>query len=132
MRCYRLVYFYNIPEHGLPQNGQYYFNILVICIAIKPDWRLEIFGNSQINDVWYLDNITSVRPYVYHFYIEQELINDKDNVDFYIEAYPHCVVEIRDDYNICFYEMIDFDTDDLWEIDNYYIEEEEDGEIDSN
>lgn len=128
------MYFYDIPEHGLPKNSQYYFNIFVICVAIRPDCGLEIFGNSQINDIWYLDDITAARPYVYHFYVEQELVDDEDNADFYIEGYPHCVVEIQDNYNICFYEMIDFDTDDLWEINDYYIDDEgeENDETDSD
>lgn len=117
--------FYDIPENGLPRENEYYFNVLVICIAVIPQLAKELLGEN-VDEIYYLDQITSTRPTVYHFYIEPELGIQYDETEeeeyreevvYEICLFPHSVVEISPQGEISFFEMLDFDTEDFWRID---------------
>jgi hypothetical protein len=80
-----------------------------VCVGINADYLLL----DNITEVWYLDNITSARPYVVHFYLDDE---DPD-LEWSVELYPHSVVEVTEDMEVSFYDMLDFDTSGIWLID---------------
>lgn len=79
----------------LPKRAQYYFNILIISIAVQ----LDILGHKNTVDLW--DN--NARPTALHIYLDR----DSDYI-------PHQVLEITPNNKISFYDMIDYDTDDPW------------------
>lgn len=106
--------FFDTPGHYLSNNAQYYFNILVICIAVSPTHAQYIL-DKNISDIWYMQQITDSRPKVIHIFVDEMM--DKD-IDYLIECFPHSVVEVNQQ-RIYFYDMIDFDTDDPWEINPY-------------
>ena len=109
--------FYDIKDTALPEGGQYYFNILVINLAIQQDLWEQNFSKDT-TDFWNLENINGSRPTAVHLYQERRL-----NDEFWeAECVPHAVIEVLQNGEISWYTMIDFDTGDPWRID--YDEEE--------
>lgn len=112
--------FYDEHPMHLPNDGEYYFNILVICIAISEDYADEILPEG-VEDIWYCDHLTDPRPYAIHFYREDpdEMYDEEEDDcnDYEISYYPHCVVELSPTLGVTWFEMLDFDTEDLWRID---------------
>lgn len=130
--------FYDIPAEGLPEGHRYYFNVLMICIAISPQLASEIFPVQGLEELYFVDQITDIRPVAYHIYIEPELgiweVLEEENLEeeqlqdeegeeldseleCEIQLFPHSVVEIAENGEISFFDMLDFDTRDLWRID---------------
>lgn len=105
--------FFEEDPMSLPQDGQYYFNILVKTIAINPQQAEQYLGKG-IDEIVYIDQITGPRPYIFYCYIDDEL--DKD-IEYEIEYIPHCVVEVSESLGVSWWEMLDFDTEDPWRID---------------
>lgn len=119
------MHFFDINPNHLPHDGQYYFNVLVITIALNLEtWQeaIEDISIEGLESIWYTDQLTSPRPTAIHVYYEEEL-DGEEGCDFEITAYEHKVVEISSN-GIAWYDMIDWDTDDPWDFDGY-IEEEE-------
>lgn len=115
-----MLFFDEHPLH-LPKDAVYYFNILVICIAVSPEYTDEIFPEGVV-DLWYCDHLTDPRPYAIHFYavddVEEMYDEEADDYnDYEITFHPHCVVETDPKLGITWFHMIDFDTDDNWRID---------------
>lgn len=106
------TFFDELPEF-LPKDAQFYYNILIVCIEVSQEYWNEYFP-KDINETWYLQDITSSRPKAYHFYIEDDIDED---YDYEIYCIPHTVIAVEQDKQIQCYNMIDFDTDDPWEID---------------
>lgn len=104
--------FFEEPYLSLPKDAQYYFNVLIICIALAPDYAEELFGNNSIVDLWDIQRVNDARPVAIHTYVSRNLNKD---FDYEIECFPHQVVEVTD--NVAFYDMIDYDTDDPWRLD---------------
>lgn len=104
--------FFDTDPVSLPKDGQYYFNVLVMCIAINPADAEQYLG-KDVNEIQYIENLTAARPYLLYCFIDDEL--DKDT-EFEIECYPHCVVEVSGQLGISWWDMLDFDTDDAWRI----------------
>lgn len=125
--------FFDIKPESLPQDGQYYFNILVITIALNSENWEAFVEDSSIEDltcVWYLDELTAPEPKAICVYLEDELDQDIEESDieqviFSMEIYPHKVIEISK-YGIAWYDMIDFNTGDFWSINGEIEEDEED------
>lgn len=122
--------FFDIKLESLPHDGQYYFNILVITIALNSDnWR-DFVEETQMKDlmcVWYLDELTNPEPRAICVYLEDELNEDdeeEERVLFSMEFYPHKVVEISSQ-GVAWYDMLDFETGDFWSINNEIEEDEE-------
>lgn len=122
--------FFDIKLESLPHDGQYYFNILVITIALNSDnWR-DFVEETQMKDltcVWYLDELTNPEPRAICVYLEDELNEDdeeEERVLFSMEFYPHKVVEISSQ-GVAWYDMLDFETEDFWSINNEIEEDEE-------
>lgn len=107
-----MTFFDNHPQH-LPYDGEYYYNILVVCIGMQPYIAKEVFPQQEVKDIWDIDNITAARPYAVHIYEDSGL--DRD-IDFEIQCFPHTVLEVSQKYGLSFYDMIDFDTENPWEI----------------
>ncbi len=106
--------FFDEEYMSLPDKARYYFNILVICIAVSPEDNDNILPDGVTN-IWFLDNINDARPWIIHFYLDDE--SDDTDIDYSIEFFPHSVVEIHDELGISFYNMLDFNTTDFWRID---------------
>lgn len=106
------TFFDELPEF-LPENAQFYFNILMVCIEISQDCWDKYF-HQDIDEIWYLQDITSSRPKVYHFYIEDNIDED---FEYEVSCFPHTVIAVGQDNQILCYDMLDFDTPDTWEID---------------
>ena len=112
--------FFDIPNQALPQNCEYYFNILVISIAV-PVGTLE--GVESIDD---LSRIKNARPLYLSIYESEECKKDWE-----ISVYPHSVVEVNTKTNeVSWYDMIDFETERPWAIEP--IEEDFDYEEDDD
>lgn len=88
--------FFNQGAMALPRDAQYYFNVCVINVAVRRS--LE----SEFEDVWDLSGILDSRPFVYHFYLDDEDAFDEDE-DWVIEIEHHCVVEVRSEFEISFF-----------------------------
>lgn len=121
--------FFDIKPESLPHDGQYYFNILVITIALNSDnWRdfVEETQMEGLTCVWYLDELTSPEPRAICVYLEDGLDEDdeEERVLFSMEFYPHKVVEISSQ-GVAWYDMLDFETGDFWSINNEIEEDEE-------
>ena len=86
--------FFDEPYNALPKDAQYYFNILIICVAVSPQYAQEIFQQNII-DMWDIQNINDGRPFAVH----------------------NQVLEVDPKLGISFYEMIDYDIDDPWRLD---------------
>lgn len=110
--------FFDEDPKNFQQSAQYYFNVLVKTIAIHPNLARQIF-NTNIEEIFFIDKITSPRPNIIYCFIDDELDED---TEFEIEYFPHCVVEVSEITGVTCYDMLDFDTDDPWRID---LDEEE-------
>ena len=91
--------FFDTPYSELPKRAQYYFNILIISIAVQPEVLTDILGHKNTVDLWDVQNAS------YNL--------DRDS-DYEICCIPHQVLEITPNNKISFYDMIDYDTDDPW------------------
>lgn len=105
--------FFDIKPSSLPEGAQYFFNILVITIAVTPEIWEELIGNLSIQHIWYAEDLTAPEPQAICLYQEEEM---EEDCDFEIAMYPHRVVELYNN-DIAWYDMIDFDTDDPWRLD---------------
>ena len=108
--------FFDEDPKSLPEDAQYYFNVLVKIIAIHPDLAEHVFGADDIQEMCFIDEITSPRPSVIYCFVDDDLDED---TEFEIECYPHCVVEISQSLGVSWWRMLDFDPDDPWRIDPY-------------
>lgn len=104
--------FFDEDPMSLPCDAQYYFNILVICVAINPQCSDEILGEG-IEELTYIDKITDARPCAVFLYVDDEL---DDDIEYEMECYPHCVVEVSGQLGVSWWPMLEFDTDDPWRI----------------
>lgn len=110
--------FYQFSPDSLPKGAQYYFNILVVTFVLSPQFQQEEeVISGEVDDIWFLDNLLDARPYIVHVYVDEEIDWEEEDVDFMIDYEPHCVVEVGQNGEICWYDMIDFDTEDPWRID---------------
>lgn len=110
--------FFNEDPDTLPIDGQYYFNILVRTIAINPLVAEQYLGKG-IDEACYIEKLTDPRPQLFYCFVDDELNPD---IDYEIESYPHCVVEVSEQLGVSWWEMLDFDTEDPWRIDTEYEE----------
>lgn len=118
--------FYSIPPERLPEGAQFYHNVSVITIAIAEDIWEENFDS-----IWYMEQLTSPKPYVIYIYKEdREYINNYeeddndiifisdeelfDNIafedekqeeecDWIIDQFDNCVIQINPDQSISWY-----------------------------
>lgn len=102
--------FFNENPMKLPEGANYYFNILIVNIAVRTSADILTEG---LEEYWDISTILEPRPYVIHFYIDNNLPED---YDWQFECYPHKVLEIHPDLGISWYDMIDFTSDDPWGI----------------
>lgn len=110
-----MTFFDENPMH-LPADAKYFFDVAVICIAVR-----ESLG-GEYEDIWDLEGILEPRPYVIHFYKDcDELFQPQNNWE--MDIYHHCVVEVSDSLGVSFYSTYDsdeeydgefVDPDDFW------------------
>ncbi len=104
--------FFDEPYNALPKNAQYYFNILIVCIAVSPQYAQETFQQNIIN-MWDIQGITDGRPYAVHIYTTHHINKD---FQYELQCLPHQVLEVDSEQGISFYDMIDYYTDDPWRL----------------
>lgn len=108
--------FFDIEGKALPRDGEYYFNILVITIGFQ---KLE-----AAQEIWYLNFIKLPRPVAICCYEDAELRPEEIEVN----LYPNSVVEVSS-LGVVWYEMISYDTNDFWDLEDVAeVEEEEEEE----
>lgn len=97
--------FFDLPDKALPPNCEYYFNVLFIAIEV-PEGSLN--GIIEFND---MSHIKDSRPVCLYFY-------EGETKTWNIEATPHTVVEFNTKTReVCWYDMLDFETKSPWKID---------------
>lgn len=104
---------FNIPPSSMPADASYYFNVLVVNIAVKESLQ---FGRDEIySDIWDTSHITDPRPFVIHLYAEDdEEFNDDEN--YIVELITNMAVEISESLGVSFYSMFDDEDDDEGDI----------------
>ncbi len=102
----------------MPNDAEYYFNILVVNIAIRES--LQQGQEEVLSDIWDISCITEPRPYVVHLYTEDDSFFEEDE-NFIVEFYPNRAVEVSASLGVSFYDMLEEDEED--------DEEEFDGDI---
>lgn len=104
--------FWDLRPEAFSAGAQFYFNVLVICIAVSPSQAEYIFGNKDVQEFYTIDELTSSRPIFKYFYINDDI---KEDLGFEVVYNPHSIVVLSDG-EVTWYDMIDFLTEDLWEI----------------
>lgn len=114
---------FNLAPSSMPNDAEYYFNILVVNIAVRES--LQMNSDEFILDIWDISHITSPRPYVIHIYTEDDEIFDEEQEEenYIIELVPNAAVEVSPSLGISFYSMFDDEDDesdiqfeDLWRL----------------
>lgn len=103
--------FYEIDPMAFPQGAQFFFNLVISTIEIPID---DDVLPANIMDYWYLGGIREPQPFAIHIYRNPEITIKKD-YRYEVIAYTHCVLEIDQDQSVCWYEMVDYDTEDPWD-----------------
>lgn len=113
-----------MPEQALPQNCEYYFNILTITVAVPVGTLQKTCGTTEFHD---LSRLKDARPIYLYMYEDEDEECDMWETD----AIPHTVVEVNTKTNeISWYGMIDFETERPWAIEP--IEEDFDYDDDND
>lgn len=100
--------FYDIDPMAFPMGAKFFFNVVIATIAIP--FKSDVLP-KELYDYWYLGGIQETQPFAIYIYRLQE---KKDNV-YEPEIYTHCVLELDADQSICWYNMIDYETEDPWD-----------------
>lgn len=100
--------FYEIDPLDFPEGAQFYFNLVVATIEIS--YESDILP-KEIYDYWYLGGIKESRPFAIYIY----RYHGKENNMYNVETYQHCVLEIDPNQEVCWYEMLDYETEDPWD-----------------
>lgn len=115
--------FYEIDPLGFPEGAQFYFNLVIATIEISYDSDLL---PKEIYDYWYLGGIKDARPFA--IYIYRFSNHAKDN-PYQVELYQHCALEIDPNQEVCWYDMVDYETEDPWDptpmMEDFYDEEDD-------
>lgn len=103
--------FFDIPYEYLPQNCDYYFNVLMMELAVPVGALQKQFGITEYEDRQYL---TSARPRYLYIYEDEDVVDEEGE----LEIVPHTVVEINRDTNeFSWYEMLGYETEYPWSFD---------------
>lgn len=100
--------FYDIDPLAFPKGAQFFFNIVISTIAIS--YNSDILP-KELYDYWYLGGIKESQPFAIYIYRSQDKIDNNCNPD----IYTHCVLEIDPDQSICWYDMVEYETEDPWD-----------------
>lgn len=68
--------FFDIPREFFSKNSDFYFNILVISIAVRPELMREYLGVDGIDSIWFLTHLTDSRPKFIYCYAEEKVESD--------------------------------------------------------
>ena len=104
--------FFDLPWQALPQNCEYYFNVMFIAVALPPGELAKISGVEGLWEITDISKIKEPRPMCVYYY-EDDSAHTWD-----IDVTPHTVVEINTKTNeMAWYDMLDFETESPWAID---------------
>ena len=100
--------FFDISPAALPQDTEYYFNVLVIICHVGPKTLQE--GLTRVEDI---SKIKDPRPVCCIWFEDEDI--PEGGVG--IELFDHAVVEVNNKTGeVCWYEMLDFDCKHLFSI----------------
>lgn len=102
--------FFDFDANAFPQGAQFFYNIVIAIIVIPYDSNILPLN---ILDYWYLDALCASRPFAIHIYRDATARSDGG---FDVETYPHCTLELDPNYEVCWYNLIDYDTEDPWDL----------------
>jgi len=100
--------FYELDPLGFPMGSQFYFNIVISTIAISYNSTLL---PKDVFDYWYLGGVKESRPFAIYIYRNSHAPEN----EYEVETFTHCVLELDPDQTLCWYEMLDYDTEDPWD-----------------
>lgn len=84
---------------AFPEGAQFYHNVTVIVISVAED-----IWDEDFDSIWYLDQLTAPESKAILFFKEErEVINDTD-VDWLLDYYENCIVEVDPDGTVSWYE----------------------------
>lgn len=101
--------FFKMDPLGFPKGAQFYFNLVIATIEISFESDLL---PKDIYDYWYLGGIKEARPFAIYIYRHSEKTND-NHYDF--DVFEHCVLEVDEDQEVSWYDMVDYETEDPWD-----------------
>ena len=91
--------FCDIPAEAFPKGAQFYHNVTVIVFSVAED-----IWDEDFDSIWYLDQLTAPESKAILFFKEErEIINDAD-VDWLLDYYENCIVEVDPDGTVSWYE----------------------------
>lgn len=96
--------FFDVNPMEMPFDAQYYFDVCVINIAVRESL------NGEFEDIWDLSGVLEPRPYVIHFFQDEDDAFDEDR-DWDVEIYHHCVLEVSDSLGVSFFTTDSSDID---------------------
>lgn len=109
--------FFDIDPRALPAGkNKYYFNVLVKLIPLRTG-DLTHPTIKGIKNIWFLEHITDPRPWIAYFYID-------DNEEPRVFEQPHAVVEVRDNGEVSWMNMLNWTPADRWGL-NYEIDDDD-------
>lgn len=114
--------FFDMPDKSYPADARYYFNVLLYDIAVRPG-DISLPQLQDMDEVWYLQNITEPRPTAVHIWVDHNKWRDNDPI-YDMEEIPHSVIEVRPN-EITWYRMTDRETVNPW---TFEVDEEENDE----
>ena len=91
--------FYDQDPKSLPDDGHYFFNILMITVGINPKYRNKYLPEN-VYDTWYIDKITEPRPYAVFIFVDDSL---DDTIEIDMKCTPHTVLEISKQLGISWF-----------------------------
>lgn len=100
--------FYDIDPMAFPMGAKFFFNVVITTIAIS--YKSDVLP-KELYDYWYLGGIQESQPFAIYIYRSQ----DKTDNTYEPEIYTHCVLELDEDQSICWYDMVDYETEDPWD-----------------
>ena len=102
--------FFDLEPDSFPSGATFFFNVAIATIAIPPNSDIL---PPDIMDYWYLGGLWHSRPFAVFIYRDSSARTDGG---FDVETYEHCVVELDPWYEVCWYDMIDYATNDPWDL----------------
>jgi len=104
--------FFDLPEKALPQNCEYYFNVLMIEVEVPTGELAKVANCPGLWEFTDMSRIKNPRPICIYYY------ESDDAHTWNIDTTPHTVVEFNTKTReMSWYDMLEFETESPWAID---------------
>lgn len=116
------VTFWDFLISRLYGDAAFYFNVVILNIYVNPirERGLDLFPQG-VKRIWYLENIWSPRPSAIQFVLDPTLPKDEE---YEFEVFSHMVLEVSPTEGVMYYDMLDYETRDPWQLEEEYDDEE--------